>query len=589
MPLALLFLLLAQTDWPSYGGDPGGMRHSSATQITPANVQKLAVAWTYKTRGLYQPKNGRPSALETTPLYVAGKLYLTSALGRVAALDPSTGRELWSFDPHIDPDKGYGDFTNRGVSWHSSGLILSVSVDARLFALDAQTGAKRWEVNLRQGLRNPPQGFADYEQTSPPAVIGNIVVVGSAVADNGSAYMPSGEVRGFAVKTGKLLWTWDPVPGEGKRRGGANAWSVIAADPARGLVFVPTGSPSPDYYGGLRQSPDHGNSLVALRANTGQLVWAFQTVHHDLWDYDVASPPALVKVKGQDAVAVGSKTGHLFLLDRDTGQPLFPVEERPVPASDAVGEAAAKTQPFPTLPKPLVPQQFIPWGPTPEARQACADQAARLRNEGVFTPPSVRGTLAVPGNIGGLHWGGVAFDPKQALIIAPANNIAAYVRLVPREQFAEQRRADKFGLEFAPQANTPYGMARQFLLSPAGLPCNAPPWGTLSAVDTNTGALRWQVPLGEMAGPGSGAINLGGPITTASGLTFIGATLDGFFRAFATRSGQELWKTKLPASARSTPMTFLHQGRQYVVISAGGHDPKFGPLGDEVVAFALPR
>lgn len=569
----VLLALAADAQWTAYGGDPGGTRHSAATQIDRTNVTELQTAWTYKTNGLYRPKESRPSALETTPLYINGTLYLTSALGRVAALDPATGKEIWSFDPQIPRDKGYGDFTNRGVSWHSSGVIIAVSVDARLFSLDAKTGKKLWETNLREGLRIAPKGFADYEQTSPPCVIGDVIVVGSAVADNGSTDMPSGEVRGFDVKTGKQLWAWDPIPDT--RTGGGNAWSVIAADVKRGLVFVPTGSPSPDYYGGERKTQSYSNSIVALEAKTGKLRWSFQTVHHDLWDYDVATPPLLCKVKGRDAVAAGPKSGHLFLLDRDTGKPIFGVEERPVPKSDVEGEEASPTQPFPIKPVPLSPQ-------TAEFRPECADVVKGLRNEGIFTPPSERGTAAVPGNVGGLHWGGMAYDPKLDLLVAPTNNLVALVKLIRRDGFLKEREGDKFGMEFARQMGTPYGMARRFLLGPDGIPCNKPPYGTLSGIDTTTGDIKWQVPLGS-------SVNLGGPITTASGLTFIGAAVDGYFRAFDTKTGAELWKTKLPASARSTPMTYTHKGKQYVVISAGGHDERFGPLGDEVIAFALPE
>lgn len=579
--LALAALIAQTVEWTANGGDAGGTRHSKASQINSKNVSTLQVAWTLKTSGLVRPKNQRPSALETTPLYVNGTLYLTSAIGRVIAADPATGKELWSFDPKIDTNAGWGDFTNRGVSYHRSGLVILASLDARLFALDAKSGAKRWEIDLRKGLRIAPQELSEYEETSPPCVIGDVIVVGSAVADNGRIDMPSGEVRGFDVKTGKLLWTWDPAPGS--RVGGANAWSVITADESRGLVFVPTGSASPDYYGGARKEPNDANSVVALHAKTGKVKWKFQTVHHDIWDYDVASPPALVKAAGKDAVAVGSKTGHLFILDRDSGKPIFGVEERPVPKSDAQGEEASPTQPFPVKPPSLSPH-------TAEIRPACKDMVVGLRNEGPFTPPSPGGTLVVPGNIGGLHWGGVAYDPALGLIVVPSNNLAALVRLIKRDDLSSERKGDKFGMEFANQSGTPYGMARRFLIGPDGAPCSAPPWGILSAVDTATGEIKWKVPLGTSPGSekGTGFPNLGGLITTASGLTFIGATLDGFFRAFDTKTGAELWATKLPASARATPMTYVHKGKQYVVIAAGGHDEKFGPLGDEVVAFALP-
>jgi quinoprotein glucose dehydrogenase len=583
-------------EWPAYGNDPGGARHSAAKQIHTGNVGQLKEVWSFSTKDMYPGEPGRPSALETTPLYADGALYLTSGMGRVFAIDPETAQEKWSFDPKIDPKRGYGDFTSRGVALHrknGKSTIIAVSIDARMFALNAKTGEKLWEVNLREGLRIPPRGFADYEQTSPPCIIGDVIVVGSAVADNGSTRMPSGEVRGFDATTGKKLWTWDPIPTtipEDKKPGGANAWSIIVADAKNNRVFIPTGSPSPDYYGGMRKEFNYGNSLVVLDARTGERLWHYQNVKHDLWDYDIAASPALVKAKGREAVAVGSKSGNLFLLDRESGKPLFGVEERPVPKSDADGEEASATQPFPVLPKPLAHHKLEIWGPSAEAKKWCEETIGKMRHEGVFTPPSPRGTLQLPGNIGGMHWGGMTFDASNSLLIVPTNNIAAIVRLIPREEFEGQRKSDRLGLEFAPQSGTPYGMARQILLSPAGTPCNAPPWGMLTAIDTNTGEHRWQVPLGEFGGiPGSGSPNLGGPISTAGGLTFIGATFDGFFRAFDSRTGKELWRAKLPASAKSTPMTFVHKGRQYVVIAAGGHDRRIGPLGDKVVAFALPE
>lgn len=584
MTHALLTLLLfsAELEWTAYGGDSGGSRYSKAAQIDVSNVSQLARAWTYRAGGLVKPRRGNSPALETTPLFVEGTLFVTSAVGRVAALDPATGKERWSFDPKVNVNEGYGDFTNRGVAWHPGGTILAVSVDARLFALDSKTGKKKWEVSLREGLRIPPKWFEEYEETSPPCVLGDVVVVGSAIADNGRNDMASGEVRGFDVKTGKLLWTWDPAPNS--QVGGANAWSVIVGDAKRGVVFVPTGSASPDYYGGTRRAPNHANSIVALEAKTGRMIWSFQTVHHDLWDYDVASPPVLCKVKGRDAVAVGSKSGHMFLLDRETGAPLFPVEERAVPFSDAAGEDASRTQPFPSKPPSLSPQRA-------EIRPECKERLAGLRNDGMFTPPSERGSLVTPGNIGGLHWGGAAYDPQHALLVAPSNNLPSIVRLIPREEFAAARKASKPGQEFTAQSGTPFGMVREFLLSPDGQPCHMPPYGLLSAIDLDSGELRWQKPLGSMPGAptGTGAINLGGPIITAGGLTFIGATVDGYFRAFETATGKELWAFKLPASARATPMTYVHKGKQYVVIAAGGHGERFGPASDQIAAFALPE
>ena len=451
-------------------------------------------------------------------------------------------------------------------------------------------------------------------------MIGSTIVVGSGIADNNAVGAPSGEVRGFDALTGKLKWSWDPIPqnpqdpaaatwknGGAQRTGAANAWSVIAADPERGLVYVPTGSASPDYFGGERLGDNrYANSITALRAETGQLVWSFQTVHHDLWDYDVASPPVLFDVhrpgRTIPAVGVGSKNGNYFILNRETGEPVFGVEERPVPKSDVAGEIASPTQPFPLLPKPLSPQAMdVARIMGSEADRAwCRAEIAKLRNDGVFTPPSLRGSLILPGNIGGLAWGGAAYDPGNHLLLIPTNNLAAQVRLIPRADFDKEEEANgrdlSGGWELARQRGTPYGMARRFLRAPGGWPCTPPPWGTLNAVDADTGALKWSVPLGRLPrmGPADpppaeyGSIALGGPIVTAGGVVFMAGTVDSAFRAFDVATGKELWKADLPTSARSVPMTYRGpDGKQYVVIAAGGHGLPIAPLGDYVIAFRL--
>lgn len=624
--LVLAFAAEPDGEWPAYGRDPGGQRFSPLTNINPRNVASLKVAWMFRTGDAYQPEHARGTAFEATPLYVDGTIFLGTPLGRVIALDPVTGKERWSWDSATPRDKGYGDFANRGVSiWKSPSGELRVfiaTIDARLIALDASTGKPRADfgdngiVNLRNGLRIPPRGFADYEETSPPAIVGNTIVVGSGVADNGSVSQASGEVRGFDVITGKLKWTWDPIPqrpgaagwdtwkdGSANRTGAANAWSIIVADPARNMVFIPTGSPSPDYYGGERIGDNaFANSLVALRADTGEPVWHFQIVHHDLWDYDVAAPPVLFNVhrNGQSipAVGVGSKDGMFFVLNRDTGKSIFGVQERMVPKSDVPGEVSSPTQPFPVAPPSLASQKPPePWGIDETNRKWCADEIGKLRSEGVFTPPSVSGSYLAPGNIGGIAWGGAAYDGTHHLLIIPTNNIAAEVRLIPRADYirAWMQTASKPGndWEFAPQIGTPYGMARRLLRSPSGLPCNAPPWGVLNGVDGDTGKLKWSVPLGQFPGAstGSGSIALGGPIVTAGGLAFMAGTVDSSIYAFAVTTGKQLWKGGLPASARATPMTYRGpDGKQYLVVSAGGYGvPELSsPVADYVVAFALP-
>jgi quinoprotein glucose dehydrogenase len=648
-PLPLLLLLLpaslgaqspAPTEWPAYGRDAGGSRFAPIAQIDRTNVGELTEAWRFHTGEM----DAGDRSFEATPILVDGTLYLSTPLGKIIALDPVSGAERWRHDAKVDPRHGFGDFTTRGVSsWLDSAAapgapcrrrIIAATIDGRLLALDAASGVRcagfgdRGEVSLRRGLRNRPSGFAEYEVTSPPAVVNGVLVVGSAVADNNRPDAASGEVRGYDARTGALRWSWDPVPQDARdpafstwsgtfahRTGAANAWSVIAADPARDLVIVPTSSPSPDYFGGTRLGRnDYANSVVALRASTGTVVWHFQTVHHDLWDYDNASPPALVDVRldgvERPAVLQATKTGMLFVLDRETGAPLVPVTERPVPASEIAGEEAWPTQPFSGIP-PLSPHAFDAdraWGATDASRAACRAQVAVLRNDGIFTPPSLQGTLVMPSNIGGAHWGGVAWDPARGIAIVPVNTIAAFVRLVETrgtDLAALRREASRLGQQVNRLRDTPFHQVRGLLLGPDGLPCSPPPFGKLVAVDIAARRILWERPLGEMIPPataaddagraaaaravaGLGSPNLGGATVTAGGLAFIAATLDQAIRAFDVESGRELWRARLPAGGKATPMTYMGaDGRQYVVIAAGGDGGRFG-RGDAVVAFALP-
>lgn len=629
-------------EWRAYGGDAANTRYSALTSITRDNVSRLAMTWTYRTGEVDSNRFHirRDPRFEATPLMVDKTLYLSTPLGRVIALDPRTGRERWIFDAKPDIGGEWGDFANRGVStWVDAAVapnapcrrrIIVGTVDGRILALDARAGTlcrgfgDHGAIDLRRGLHNAPHYHEEYELTSPPAVIRGLIVTGSAVADNNRTNAASGEVRAFDVRTGKLRWSWDPVPRDSTDpawsswrgamahgTGAANAWSVIAADSARDLVFVPTGSPSPDYFGGERSGDNrYANSVVAIRASTGKVAWYFQAVHHDLWDYDVASPPTLATIthdgRSVDVVLQATKTGQLFVLDRDSGKPVFPVEERPVPPSPIFGEHASPTQPFNTVIPPLSPQRLTRddvWGATPADREDCLAQIRPLRNDGVFTPPSLEGTIAVPSNIGGAHWGGVAIDPVRQTAVVPVNTVAAFVQLIPLDRYdtAEaMRNGSRLGDQYTRMHGTPFVMRRRILISASHMPCTKPPFGSLVAIDLKAGRKLWGVPLGDLAtlAPGAamqggsareqiGSPNLGGPLVTAGGVVFVGATIDHAIRAFDIDNGRLIWQASLPGGARATPMTYQTNGRQYVVICVGGGD-EFGN-GDYVIAFALPQ
>ena len=447
----------------------------------------------------------------------------------------------------------------------------------------------------------------EFQITSPPVTIGDTVVVGSAISDNARVAAPAGSVRAFDARTGAPRWEWDPIPRSATdpaartwqglqppAEGHANAWAPMAVDEERGLVFVPTSSPSPDFFGGLRPGDNrHANSVVALDAATGEVHWSFQTVHHDVWDYDVPAQPGLYSVwRGgalHDVVAQVTKTGFVFVLDRDTGEPFLPVEERPVPQTGAAGEWLSPTQPFPVAPPPIVPNRLAPgdaFGLTLFDRLSCRARIADAVAEGLFTPPSERGTLLYPFTGGGANWGGAAYDPMRNLLIVNMNSMAHHVQLIPAER-VEQAGKVFHDQEVSPQAGAPFGMKRELLLSPLGIPCTPPPWGVLAAVDLGSGEIVWRTTLGEAEGVTLGLPSLGGPIVTAGGLVFIGGTMDDTLRAFDVATGELLWHWQLPAAGQATPMTYVWGGRQYVAIYAGGNPAAQGRLGDAVVAFGL--
>ncbi len=619
-------------EWRSYGGDAGGLRWSPLTQIDRDNVHRLEVAWEYRHGDVSDGSDGTTrTSFNATPIVADGTLYFCTGGNRVVALDPETGEKRWSFDPQLRNVllKGPYPRTCRGVAWWAdpdagdgvcARRIFTGTLDAELLALDAVTGrpcpdfGANGRVALSEGVGDAEPW--EYYPTSPPVVVDDVVVVGALVADNLRVDAPSGVVRGFDARTGRLRWAWDPVPpgwkhqraaGEGWTLETANVWSIMSADPERGLVFVPTGNAAPDYFGGNRRGLDHfSSSVVALDAATGRVAWRFQTVHHDLWDYDVGSQPVLfeARIAGRrvPALAQATKMGHVFLLDRETGEPLFPVEERPVPLSDVAGERSAPTQPFPTLPAPLHPATLSPedaWGFTPFDRRACRRRIAELRSEGIFTPPSLEGSIQYPGPAGGANWGSVAIDPERGRLYVNQSRVAAVVQLVPREAYEKlDEDAVVYPEELYPMHGTPYGLRRGPLLSPFGAPCTPPPWGTLTAVDLASGAVLWESPLGTARDQApfpiwwllgrKGSPNLGGSIVTAGGLVFVGATTDKYLRAFDADTGDEIWSARLPYTANATPMTYRlrPEARQYVVVAAGGHG--WSEPGDALMAFVLP-
>ncbi len=616
------------TSWPVYGGDPGGHRWSPLGDITRENVGGLEEAWTYR-HGDMSTGDGAwraTSAFELQPILVDGTLYGCTPMNRVFALDPATGAERWTFDPKLDPSGGYANqLVCRGVAhWRDpeaaegaacSNRIITATNDARLIALDAATGDKcvgfgtAGEVSLKAGTVEE-RWLGEYQVTSAPTLLDGVVVVGSAISDNSRVDAPSGVVRGWDARTGALRWAWDlsppgyPRPADGSYvLGTPNVWAPMSVDPQRGLIFVPTGNPSPDYYrgAGLPKLDHYGSSVVALRGATGEVVWSFQTVHHDLWDYDVPAQPVLadVPLNGESVPAViqATKMGFLFVLHRETGEPIYGVEERAVPQGGAPGETISPTQPRPLKPEPLVPTHMEKaWGFTFWDRGACQETYDASRYEGMYTPPSLEGSVMYPGNAGGSNWGSVAVDPTRSWVVANVMDFPWLVKLVPRAEEAAVRAANP-GAEIATQDGTPYAMQRSPMLSPFGVPCSEPPWGSLVVVDLATGKIRWQVPLGTVRDLTplpipwkAGTPNMGGPLVTASGLVFIGAALEKTVRAFDIETGEEIWSARVPSSANGTPMTYRVRGRQYVVFAAGGFG-RGSPAGvsDALVAFALPR
>ncbi len=628
-----------EAGWPHYGGDRGGRRYSPATQIDPTNVGDLEVAWIHHSGDYSDGSDGEArTSFNVTPLLVDDALVYCTPMNRVVAVDAETGEERWAYDP----DQRQRELPDphsrvcRGIAlWQAEQpaerretcgrRIFMATIDAELIAIDAGTGTpcrdfgKDGRVDLRIGIGDHEPW--EYYNTSPPVTVRDTVAVGALVYDNRRRDAPPGVIRGFDARAGSLRWSFDPVPANydgppppaGQRwvSGTANAWSFLSADEVRDLVFVPTGNAATDYFAASRHGLDaYSSSVLALRGETGELVWHFQMVRKDVWDFDTASQPVLFDYRLPNgrvvpALAQGTKMGHVFLLDRRTGEPIHGRREIPVPTDGVIGEVLSPTQPVPSHIEPLHPTRLSPddaFGFTFWDRNACRETIARYRYDGMFTPPSEQGSIQYPQNPGGINWGSVTIDPERRLLVTNLMRMAAVIQLIPRAEYdAMPDKASRWPFQLQPMHGTPYAMRNFPLLSPWGAPCSPPPWGTLVAVDLATGKRAWEVPLGTTrdqapfplwlvpAWRDLGAPNLGGSVATASGLVFIAATTDKTLRAFASETGELLWEHRLPYTGNATPMTYRigPDGRQYVVIAAGGH--VWSEPGDALMAFALPN
>ncbi|ROM17380.1 pyrroloquinoline quinone-dependent dehydrogenase [Pseudomonas protegens] len=625
-----------QKDWAHWGNTTAGNRFAALDQINKGNIDQLQVAWTFRTGDLPE-SNGAGAEDQNTPLQIGDTVYTCTAYGKVFALDADTGAERWKFDP-----QGYAPNWQRcrGLGYFDASAtpVADASVpaapvactkrlflptgDARLIAINAETGkpcedfGNQGTVDLKTDMGEIKPGY--YQQTSTPLVAGTVVIVGGRVADNFSTGEPPGVVRAFDVRSGELMWAWDPgnpattkrpPAGETYTRGTPNVWSAMSYDAKLGLVYLPTGNATPDFFGGQRTEFDDkwNSSIVAIDVKTGQVRWHFQTTHHDLWDFDLPAQPLLYDIpddKGgvQPALAQVTKQGEIFLLNRETGKPIARVEERPVPQGNVPGERYSPTQPF-SVEMPSIGNQTLTesdmWGATPFDQLMCRIQFKGMRHEGVYTPPGLDHALQFPGSLGGMNWGSVSVDPTSNYMFVNDMRLGLANYMIPRDQIAAGASGIEMGV--VPQEGTPFGAMRQRFLSAAGIPCQKPPFGTMSAIDLKTRKLVWQVPVGTVQDTGPlgirmhlpipiGMPTLGASLATQSGLLFFAGTQDFYLRAFDTGNGNEIWKARLPVGSQSGPMTYVSPktGRQYILLTAGGARQSTD-RGDYVIAYALPK
>lgn len=632
----------AQQDWRHWGNTTAGTRFAALDQITKANVGQLQVAWTFQTGDVPQ-SNGFGAEDQVTPLQVGNSVYLCTAHNQVFALDADTGAKRWSFDPKATAPnwqrcRGVGYYEDAPAAQASAVAsaapaqptatcqrrILTTTIDARLFALDADTGkpcadfGDNGVVDLKAGLGEVKPGF--YTLTAAPLVAGDLIVIGGRVADNIEVNEPSGVIRAFDVHTGKKAWAWDlaketpdtPLdPNIDYTRATPNVWTSMAYDAKLGLIYLPTGNTTPDAWGGERTPQDdkYSSAVVALDVKTGQERWVYQTVHHDLWDYDLPAQPTLVDVPdGQGGSLPGliqtTKAGQVFLLNRETGKPIAQVRDQPVkaPPQEVTGERHSPTQPL-SVGLPAIGTETLTesamWGATPYDQLLCRIQFKQMRYDGMFTAPSTDVSLQWPGSLGGMNWGSNSIDPTTGYLFVNDMRLGLWTRLIPRAQM-ENNKAGGVEMGAASQTGTPYGSLRNRFLSPLGIPCQAPPYGTMTAIDLKTRKVAWQVPVGTVQDTGPlgiklhlpipiGMPTLGGSLATQAGLLFFAGTQDYYLRAYDSGTGREIWRARLPVGSQGTPITYVSPktGKQYVVISAGG--ARQSPdRGDYVIAYALP-